>query len=751
MKKILMILLSAVIIIQSATLPIFAEENVISDFLVAADEKTITISWKNVDCSNVGRFEIFDENNTRIAGSSVNASSNVTLESGNKKLSLADNEWNRVVISGITDEKQHSYTLRITDKKGQKTEYTDSDALKKDERIKCWKIENSNNPYTRIDSSDYAYAGEKAVIIKSNSDEQNITKFIPELSGALEAGKEYRVELKAKSIDGAEVALGFGDSLKKYTISGNEWNTYSFDDIYNKGEFGFVFDKPENAVYLDDISISAIEFGMKSGLNLVKNGDFENKENSDDFEEYSDGKAADYPINPIAVGKGTSLSISWINPNREDIDSIEIIGEDGEKVSAEFNTNANAANTVGVSGLTAGNQYVYDIKLIYKNRSSCSAACISNVIGNDPQVKINGWKDTNTGTAYTRISRTDDAHSGNGAIKIQRNTGTISNNYQQFVPQWKNESFAYEEDKKYLVEFYYKAAGCPGGNGVRFVFKSDVNTEFSSFLSKGETEEWTKFSRVLDGEKLCSENPQNTIPRIFVTTAVRELYIDDFSMYEIDSENNKVGENLLADGDFDWQENAEIPSEVGNINASGGNERVKLTWDNTDKSYKYVYIYQKNKDENILRKIVKSEENSTEISGSAGESYIIKTVSEEGRFSNGTDVNLNSELYEIYGVKLIQNGVVTDKPAAGKITVSANVKNNSMGENFDFCMIVAAFCEDELVSVKKVQKNIKKGIGELAAASVNIPDGWNDNCRICVYFWNNIDKMTTLKDFVCFD
>ena len=297
-------------------------------------------------------------------------------------------------------------------------------------------------------------------------------------------------------------------------------------------------------------------------------------------EEQSIVSAENYDlVNPIAgTGKSGELLLSWINPESENITKMDILDSDGNSIigDASLNTNSRAVNSFNVTGLTNGEEYVYNVVYIAdgveKTAEIRGVPQSLDVLWNaqngysfDGKWKLAG-QGGDTGRVDSKIYAyvdTTEAHSGKSSMKIVSNYDKTA--YARFIDA--NGKWGLDSNKTYTLSLWAKTENLgiasSDFHGDRDAIQ--IIHDWEGLTALGHSGEgWQQYTVTLSGRTWC-------MPGLFISTQ-GTVWIDDVELYANDDESKT---NLITYGDFEYS-SAEITREM----ATAGSTSAVISWKN---------------------------------------------------------------------------------------------------------------------------------------------------------------------------
>lgn len=418
-----------------------------------------------------------------------------------------------------------------------------------------WKLAGAGDT-GRVDTKIYAYvdtteahSGKSSMKIVSNFDKTAYARFI-DANGkwGLDSSKTYTLSLWAKTENLGIASSDFHGDRDSIQIiddwsevgrighSGEGWQHYSVELSGKTYRIPGLFIATQGTIWIDDIELYANDDETKT--NLISYGSFE----------YDSEITRE-----MATVDQTSAIISWKNPANGTITGIDILDESGNKVTCDTapSTSNGALTSVKLTGLSAGETYNYTIAVGTKNgptlkKSVTFTPGINYKWDSQNRIKLTDMTKIEMengvgGLAPLNVEITKDAaKSGNYGMHVKSNyTG------------WHNINFGWttlNSSKSYRIKASAKLEGADS------VYLNDDNTGAKTIT---ESSDWKDYSFDVSGKSYF-------ILKINCAgKAFDNLYVDDCGIYELDSEGNEVGNNLLRDGGFEHVYGAEL--ETGEI------------------------------------------------------------------------------------------------------------------------------------------------------------------------------------------
>lgn len=290
------------------------------------------------------------------------------------------------------------------------------------------------------------------------------------------------------------------------------------------------------------------------------------------------------------------------------------------------------------------------------------------------------------------------------------------------------------DSKRYIMEYYYK-----GLMSWKWVW--DWTT--IEYMPNNSAEDWTKHTIVFTPDKSGGYLGNLIDGRC-------DGYIDDITIFELDDDGNKVGENLCTYGDFEMGD-FEPCKPVSNVETESGDKMVTLSWTNpTDKDFDYVDIYMVEDDESetfLTSAIPELDETGVkeEISSCTIENldndklYIFKLYA----IDKGDN---KSEAVQSFGkpvINVFYTGEITAEKAgsvitelsSGTITVKSALTNNTSDEAIEAVLVAAVYKDNTLIGINSYKAEIPVGESAELSADIEVPAD-SEGCELYGYLWD---------------
>ncbi len=283
-------------------------------------------------------------------------------------------------------------------------------------------------------------------------------------------------------------------------------------------------------------------------------------------------------VNPIAgTGISGELLLAWINPDSENITKMDILGADGNSIigDAVLNTSSRAVNSFNVTGLTNGEEYVYNVAYTVDGAEKTSEIRgvpqsldvqwnTQNGYSFDGKWKLAGQGDKARvdSKIYAYVDTTE-AHSGKSSMKIVSNYDKTA--YARFIDA--NGIWGLDKSKTYTLSLWAKTENL-GIASSDFHGERDAIQlihDWEDLTTLGHSGEgWQQYTATLSGRTWI-------MPGLFISTQ-GTVWVDDVELYANDDESKT---NLITYGEFEYSD-----SEITREMATAGNTSVLISWKN---------------------------------------------------------------------------------------------------------------------------------------------------------------------------
>lgn len=733
MKKIIAAILCVITVALQLSVVSAEQAAAIERIIAVGCNGNVSLSWYNNNMDNVAKIELYNESNVRLASTSANPKNGVTVSgTTNNRIPKINGSTVHINIPNLTSGVKYKYSVKITSNDAQvNTLNFESTKLSADYGMPTgWRTEYSGNALSKAEkvSSEDAAVGSYVLCVLSNADAENAQKIIPELATPLETGKKYRFEFYAKGNGTNSLDI----CSETVNINSSTWKKYSADFEYDQAVPSITVKDICEGVYLDWVTCRELDDnGNIIGNNLLTDGNFEQTSGDDDG---STGIK-----NIIAVGRDSSFSVSWINPSRDDISKIEVTDETGSIVGESGNgdilLSSGAYNHISVRAEN-GSRHKCTLKIKYKDGSSSVTQVLSNVLNDAGQMlwgapvgvqNISGWKEAVNAQLYTKLTQTaKDKHSGEAALLVRAYLDApLSNTYMRFGPDLKEELKA---DGKYLFSYWRK------GKNVKALKTVIADNDITDTVGNSD---WQEIKHTFTG---------NYLPLFKFETGMEELYIDDVCLYELDEDDNIIGENLLVNGGFEDGFDKTTAGEVSDVVYTTKLDTGKITWSGEPQEAEYILVYNKYGNEEFLRAIVLKGVKEVELDADAAPEVILKTMTASGTESQGIAAVSTPAALEIAAPIVKINGEIAESLSAGTINITRKIKNNAQSDDTTAVMIAGIYEGDLLKQYKVCSKLLPKtGNAVTYTLELNL-DAVGEKIALKIFTWDSMTSRRSMAE-----
>ncbi|MGN0178149.1 MAG: hypothetical protein ACI4DY_01740, partial [Monoglobaceae bacterium] len=201
---------------------------------------------------------------------------------------------------------------------------------------------------------------------------------------------------------------------------------------------------------------------------------------------------------------------------------------------------------------------------------------------------------------------------------------------------------------------------------------------------------------------------------LFYEGYAESIWIDDVECYELDENGEKIGDNMVVNGDFEGLLKAEEAS-IRSLSATEENGGATLTWKNGGAKFGGVDIYQKVFDNYEYRGTLNDGISLLKMSGlDPGGEYSFRLVpfNTDRVSGSGAEVSLTTLVPEIDINKpslTLDGKTVREIKGAGRYKLSISAKNNVLDEGLKYEVIAALYDKDDtLIGVSSAAANVLK-------------------------------------------
>lgn len=235
-----------------------------------------------------------------------------------------------------------------------------------------------------------------------------------------------------------------------------------------------------------------------------------------------------------------------------------------------------------------------------------------------------------------------------------------------------------------------------------------------------------------------------------------EFILDNLSIQQIlyDEEGNVsgYGEELVKNGGFEEDLDDTPCAEVSNVSVTNLDAAADLSWKNpTDSDFTECLIYDVTDGaETLLGRTSEESFHLTGLKNNCEYQIRIKTSDAWKNLSEGTVVKVApvADAFKSHKPVFSIDGKETSSLSAGKLTVSAEYKNNRMTEDYSVELIAVLRKDGAAVDVNSayaiIPKTEEDGAYRKLSVDLDIPQ--TDGYDVIVYIWDSMTGMTALDD-----
>lgn len=487
-------------------------------------------------------------------------------------------------------------------------------------------------------------------------------------------------------------------SIGEDTVSWNEAKINFIAALAGSTDIGITVFGGAISLFIDNI-----ELMRDSGDNIVIDSGFEGVDQELVIPDDYDGTLYT-PTRTIIGQKNGIITLSWVNPEVDTIDRVSVFEvTDGEQLlSANLSTDKGATIKYETEKLEMNMVHTYKIVYHYSDMPRVEYF-MSTKVKSEPYAMTVGdlkiwyrvYLDTDSILGSKALVEYDTAVSrtGNASMKVMSNMeGEEEIYFRRPIPELLT-------GKKYEFSYWVKAKRIDSAFAIHFnwlgYFDEGMN---DARVVTRDGYDWTQFKRTITP----AENISSWL--MFEFYGGNEFWLDDVELYEV-LENEECGENLITDGDFEAISEIDKPGSIADIESSGYNQNVKLSWEQPSGADK-VNIYQKIGEKWVARGFVHPSVTNIEFNSFIPDTQnLLKlcTVNSSGVSDDGKEVSVFTVLPE-YTV----NEPALNDLGNGNYKVSVKVKNNLKEGGMDTELMVGLYDGNALKRVFSVAKKIPK-------------------------------------------
>ncbi|MBE7038037.1 MAG: hypothetical protein E7404_03945 [Ruminococcaceae bacterium] len=461
-------------------------------------------------------------------------------------------------------------------------------------------------------------------------------------------------------------------------------------------------------------------------------------------------------------GTGGALTVSFKNPEVEDITSIELYDVNGDsetKISdTAFSLDAGAVNAYVIKNLTNSTLYNYKLRvtttsdglkeydIAAKPGAGAYAMNFNTDSSNHYWNKTFGRKDSNTPYPPVdfRIVQNPLSETKDYVLNVVSNIKSyVDGNYANLTYNFTDQMAS---GTTYRLKFdYMTLAG--GSRPSVYVNNSEIGK--INLASDG----WQKASF-----DFTNKNASTNVIKFGFVNPLESLYIDNLAIVPVT--DGVEGTNILTKGDFDVVEEETNEYSVIDVTAEAFDKGATINYTVSEVG-KFIKIYEVTEFGKNLISIQQPTRNGTitlnNLKNNKTYNLIMTTQNWKDVEGDGYEftVTPKPEDLVIGEFKLLKDAETSDTQnlTGGTYKANVSVKNNGMGDNFTAQLIVAVYNDKKLVLAKASEKTtIAQTDSELAGTpltveNVSIPSVDDGDYTVKVMLWKSLDDMTPLKQF----
>ena len=423
---------------------------------------------------------------------------------------------------------------------------------------------------------------------------------------------------------------------------------------------------------------------------------------------------------------GNIATVTWENPQDEDFLYNEIYRtyQDEKILVAELKKGETTYNV----DVTGGGGYIFTLRSYYK-------------CGMYGEKEIELWRNMTTTTVFPgwNLQIDDKAYKFRGEYRIDSQDAYDGNYSAYFRVDHALESYVYmcltrdvqlEGEKRYCFSYWFKSEDY-GKDSSRFsFFDFAINDRQKVVISDTENPngEWHNVKAYYNSAAAATKRIQIWIE------CYGSLWLDNIEVYEVDEENNKIGENLLTggsnktDGSFESAEFSKKPDKPEGCVAEAKFRGADISWKN-DKDIDSVRIY---KGEELLMTVPYSK-GKAEITGLDYGQNVLKicNVSKYGAESERVGVTVNTLAYSVSIPKFSKTSI-----SKGDLKTSVNIANDGT-EDVKIALITVLYNGKKLEKMDFVSADVGTGEEKELSVTINIPNTPGADYSVAAYVWDD--------------
>ena len=349
---------------------------------------------------------------------------------------------------------------------------------------------------------------------------------------------------------------------------------------------------------------------------------------------------------------------------------------------------------------------------------------------------------SNVNISPTMEANIDDTVSRNGKASVHIASNQAYEYGSGISVRWYYDTVADTAEKtveKYKASFWLKGSNV---HAISMVSKRIGGSQW--IVARGKEADYSEWT-VINYDLQPTTAAENCMT-ISVTGIVGDLWVDDVEIYPVYTDGS-VGSNVARDGGAEFTyKNTVLVSDVTGLVSSGGDGTADVSWVAATGAEK-TRVYMKNDEYTTLRAELSGEATSVEIGDLAyGEEYeiIVKTVNAAGIESVGKSVKVTCVPpdYVVSDFILSSGERITE----GNVSVSVDIKNNSVEDGVTVELILALYDGDKLVKAEFTtpQTIAKTAYGAQATTvtdAIEVPALEGGVYTVKAFLWQSLEEM----------
>lgn len=461
-------------------------------------------------------------------------------------------------------------------------------------------------------------------------------------------------------------------------------------------------------------------------------------------------------------GTGGALTVSFKNPEVEDITSIELYDVNGDsetKISdTAFSLDAGAVNAYVIKNLTNSTLYNYKLRvtttsdglkeydIAAKPGAGAYAMNFNTDSSNHYWNKTFGRKDGDTPYPPVdfRIVQNPLSETKDYVLNVVSNIKSyVDGNYANLTYNFTDQMAS---GTTYRLKFdYMTLAG--GSRPSVYVNNSEIGK--INLASNG----WQKASF-----DFTNKNASTNVIKFGFVNPLESLYIDNLAIVPVT--DGVEGANILTKGDFDVVEEETNEYSVIDVTAEAFDKGATINYTVSEVG-KFIKIYEVTEFGKNLISIQQPTRNGTitlnNLKNNKTYNLIMTTQNWKDVEGEGYEftVTPKPEDLVIGEFKLLKDAETSDTQnlTGGTYKANVSVKNNGMGDNFTAQLIVAVYKDKKLAFAKAsevttiVESDSENAATPLSVENIAISSVDDAEYSVKVMLWKSLDNMTPLKQF----